>query len=139
MFPKEYDVSGKVVLITGAVRGIGKGIAEVLAEAGAEIALNALTNRFVVDTAREIATASESKVVPILADVTKTQEVNQLIEKVLDEFGRLDVLVNCLGDAIGQPLIKFTNDATIPISDEDLKRIIDINLTAAILCTRAAG
>ena len=139
MLPKEYDISGKVVLITGAGRGIGKGIAEVLAEAGAQIALNALTNRFVENTAREIAAASGSNVVPMLADVTKTQEVNQLIENVLDKFGHLDVLVNCLGDAIGQPVVKFTNDATIPISDEDLKKIIDINLTAAILCTRAVG
>ena len=139
MLPKEYDVSGKVVLITGAGRGIGRGIAEVLAEAGAEIALNALTDRYVEDTAREIAMASGSNVVPILADVTKTQEVNQLVEKVMNEFGRLDVLVNCLGDAIRQPLVNFADDAAIPISDEDLRKIIDINLTAAILCTRAVG
>jgi len=139
MLPKEYDVSGKVVLITGAGRGIGRGIAEVLAEAGAEIALNALTDRYVEDTAREIAMASGSNVVPVLADVTKTQEVNQLVEKVMNEFGRLDVLVNCLGDAIRQPLVNFADDAAIPISDEDLRKIIDINLTAAILCTRAVG
>ncbi|HEY32726.1 MAG TPA: SDR family oxidoreductase [Dehalococcoidia bacterium] len=139
MFPKEYDVSRKVVLITGAGRGIGRGIAEVLAEAGAEIALNALTDRYVKNTAREIATASGSNVVPMLADVTKTQEVNQLIERVLNEFGRLDVLVNCLGDAIRQPLVTFADDAIIPISDEDLKKIIDINLTGTILCTRAVG
>ncbi len=75
MLPKEYDIEGKVVFITGAGRGIGKGIAQVLAEAGADIALNALTDRYVVNTAREIAEASGRRVLPILADVTRSAEV----------------------------------------------------------------
>ena len=71
MMPVEFDVTGKVVLITGAGRGIGKGIAQVLAEAGADIALNALTPRYVEGTAAEIAAASGRRVVPVIADVTK--------------------------------------------------------------------
>ena len=51
MMPVEFDVTGKVVFITGAGRGIGKGIAQVLAEAGADVALNALTPKYVTDTA----------------------------------------------------------------------------------------
>ncbi len=70
MMPAEYDVMGKVVFITGAGRGIGKGIAQVLAEAGADIALNALTTKYVNDTAAGIAAASGRRVVPIIADVT---------------------------------------------------------------------
>jgi NAD(P)-dependent dehydrogenase (short-subunit alcohol dehydrogenase family) len=65
MMPPEFDVTGKVVLITGAGRGIGKGIAQVLAEAGADIALNALTARYVEGTAAEIAAASGRRVVPV--------------------------------------------------------------------------
>ena len=71
MMPAEFDVTGKVVFITGAGRGIGKGIAQVLAEAGADVALNALTPKYVEGTAAEIAAASGRRVVPVIADVTK--------------------------------------------------------------------
>jgi len=139
MLPKEYEISGKVALITGAGRGIGRGIAEVLAEAGTDIALNALTNRYVEETAREIASASGRRVLPLLADVTRTEGVQKIVDTVLKEFGHLDILVNCLGDAIRHPLVKLPDKEGNSITDEELKRIIDINLTATILCTRAVG
>jgi NAD(P)-dependent dehydrogenase (short-subunit alcohol dehydrogenase family) len=139
MLPKEYDITGKVVFITGAGRGIGRGIAEVLAEAGADIALNALTNKYVEKNAKEIADASGRRVIPILADVTKSDSVQKAVDTVLKEFGHLDILVNCLGDAIRQPLVKLPDREGKTISDEDLKKIIDINMMGAILCTRAVG
>lgn len=141
MLPAEYDVSGKVVFITGAGRGIGKGIAEVLAEAGADIALNALTPRYVESTAADLANATGRRVVPVIADVTKTDGVQRAIDSVLTEFGRLDVLVNNLGDSIRKPLVALPGktDATATLSDEELKFVMDINLTEALLCTRAVG
>src|SRR5512134_632179 len=104
MMPAEFDVTGKVVFITGAGRGIGKGIAQVLAEAGADVALNALTPKYVTTTATEIARASGRRVVPVIADVTKTDDVRKAVDSVLSTFGRIDVLVNALGDAIRKPL-----------------------------------
>ena len=74
MMPSEYDIAGKVIFITGAGRGIGKGIAQVLAEAGADIALNALTPKYLESTAAEIAAATGRRVVPIVADVTKPDQ-----------------------------------------------------------------
>src|SRR5580698_474378 len=100
MMPVEFDVTGKVIFITGAGRGIGKGIAQVLAEAGADIALNALTPKYVEATAAEIAASSGRRVIPIVADVTKPNEVRRAVELVLNTFGRIDVLVNALGDSI---------------------------------------
>ena len=105
MLPAEYDVSGKVVFVTGAGRGIGKGIAEVLAEAGADVAINALTPRYVEGTAAELAKASGRRVIPVIADVTKSDGVQQAIDTVLRAFGRIDVLINNLGDSIRKPMV----------------------------------
>jgi NAD(P)-dependent dehydrogenase (short-subunit alcohol dehydrogenase family) len=138
MTPAEFDVVDKVVFITGAGRGIGKGIAQVLAQAGADIALNALTPRYVEGTAAEIAAASGRRVVPIIADVTKPDEVQRAVEQVLTTFGRIDVLVNALGDSIRKPLAALP-DGSEAASDDELRFIIDINLTGALLCTRAVG
>ncbi len=139
MLPKEYDIEGKVVFITGAGRGIGKGIAQVLAEAGADIALNALTDRYLIKTAREIAEASGRRVIPILADVTDSAEVQRAVDTVMKEFGRIDVLVNNLGDAIRKPLVNLPGKKGEPATDEEIKKIVDLNVMAAILCTRAIG
>ncbi len=141
MRPEAFDVTGKVVLITGAGRGIGKGIAQVLAEAGADVAINALTPRYVEPTAAEIASASGRRVVPVIADVTKADGVQQAIDEVMQTFGRIDVLVNNLGDAIPKPLVALPGqaEATPALSDDELNFVMDVNLTEAILCTRAVG
>ncbi|HKA44663.1 MAG TPA: SDR family oxidoreductase [Burkholderiales bacterium] len=141
MLPAEYDVAGKVVFITGAGRGIGKGIAQVLAEAGADIALNALTPKYVEGTAKEIAAASGRRVVPVIADVTKAGDVQRAVDTILRTFGRIDVLVNALGDSIRKPLVALPDKAgtAAALSDEEIKFIMDVNLTEAILCTRAVG
>lgn len=138
MMPAEYDVTGKVVLITGAGRGIGKGIAQVLAEAGADIALNALTDKYVNGVAAEIARASGRRVVPVISDVTKADSVKRVVDQVLNTFGRIDVLVNALGDSIRKPLVSLPGGAT-GVTDDELQFIMDINLTEALLTTRAVG
>jgi NAD(P)-dependent dehydrogenase (short-subunit alcohol dehydrogenase family) len=141
MMPVEFDITGKVVFITGAGRGIGKGIAQVLAEAGADIALNALTPKYVETTAAEIAAASGRRVVPIVADVTQADGVRRAIDQIMTTFGRIDVLVNALGDSIRKPLVTLPddNESAPGVSDDELRFIMDINLTEALLCTRAVG
>ena len=141
MMPVEFDVTGKVVFITGAGRGIGKGIAQVLAEAGADVALNALTPNYVTGTAAQIAAVSGRRVVPIIADVTKPDEVQRAVDTVLGTFGRINVLVNALGDSIRKPLVALPGkeDGGAGVTDEELRFIMDINLTEALLCTRAVG
>ena len=151
--PVEFDITGRVVFITGAGRGIGKGIAQVLAEAGADIALNALTPKYVEPVAAEIAAATGRRVVPIVADVTKPDEVRRAVDDVLATFGRIDVLVNALGDSIRKPLVTLPDshppgpgevatrgqETAAGVSDDELRFIMDINLTEALLCTRAVG
>ena len=141
MLPSEFDLAGKVVLVTGAGRGIGKGIAQVLAEAGADVAINALTPKYVEGLAADMATSTGRRVVPVVADVTTTQGVGRAIDQVLSTFGRIDILVNALGDSLRKPLVGLpgTEASGQPIPDDDLRFIMDINLTEALLCTRAVG
>ncbi len=139
MLPKEYDIEGKVVLITGAGRGIGTGIAEVLAEAGADIALNALTDRYVVNTAERIAKSSGRRVISILGDVTRSQGAQEVVARVEKELGPIEVLVNNLGDAIRKPLVKLPGKDGETATDEEIKKILDLNMMAAVYCTRAVG
>jgi NAD(P)-dependent dehydrogenase (short-subunit alcohol dehydrogenase family) len=113
----------------------------VLAEAGADVALNALTPKYVEGTAAEIASASGRRVVPVIADVTKADEVRRAVDTILATFGHIDVLVNALGDSIRKPLVALpgTEDSAAGVSDDELRFIMDINLTEALLCTRAVG
>jgi len=137
----EYDITGKVAFVTGAGRGICKGIAEVLAEAGADVAINARTMKYLEPTAKEIAKTTGRRVLPVPADLTKSAEVQRAVDLVMAEFGRIDILVNGVGDSLKRPLIPRpgTDDPKQPISDEDLHFIIDLNLTHALMCTRAVA
>src|ERR1700690_3546176 len=120
MMPTEYDITGKVVFVTGAGRGIGKGIAQVLAEAGADVAINALTEKYVTGVAAAIAAASGRRVVPVIADVTKPDGARRAIASVLATFGRIDVLVNALGDSTRKPLVTLPdNDTNAPGVTDD--------------------
>ena len=116
----------KVVLITGASGGMGKAIAKKFAEAGAKVALN------------DIAQAEESlKTITqelggryFLADVSKFEEVEKMVQDIQKEFGRLDILVNNAGITQDRTLAKMTK--------EEWQRVIDIDLTGVFNCSKAA-
>ena len=92
----EFDVSGQKVLIVGAGRGIGKGIALAFAEAGSEVAVASLTEATVGKVAEEI-TAMGGKALPVTGDATKTADMDKITSVVLSEFGHIDTLVTCVG------------------------------------------
>lgn len=132
------DLEGKVMFVTGAGRGIGRGIAEVAAAAGMDVAINALTPRYVDELAARLAGESGRRVIPVVGDVTTAEGAKAAVEAVLNELGDLDVLVNNLGDAIRKPLVSLP-DAAEGMSDEEVQRVLDLNLSATIHCTRAVG
>ena len=116
----------KVVLITGPSGGIGKAIAKKFAEAQAKVALNdiAPTEEALKSFSQEIGGKY------FLADVSKFEEVEKMVENIQKEFGRLDVLVNNAGITQDRTLAKMTK--------EEWQKVIDIDLTGVFNCTKVA-
>src|SRR5215470_9906566 len=95
----EFDLTGRKALITGAGRGIGKGIALVLAEAGCDVAVTSLGEANATRVAEEVR-ALGRKGFGWAADGTKVEAMEALKERAMESLGGLDILVNSLGDAI---------------------------------------
>jgi NAD(P)-dependent dehydrogenase (short-subunit alcohol dehydrogenase family) len=126
----QLRLDGRVALVTGASRGLGRAMAVALAEAGAELALLARSRGDLDETAAGVKAAGRSAIV-LPADVTRPAEVEEAVQATLGAFGRLDVLVNNSGIAIVKPLVETTH--------EEWRAILDTNLTAAFSLCRAAG
>ena len=134
----EFDLTDRTVLITGAGRGIGRGIALVLAEAGAHVAVTALSEANAARVAGEVARLGR-RGLGLAADATKLADMERLAQRVLDEFGHLDVLVNCVGDAIPGPVAPLPDRESRAMSEADWHTILDVNLTQAFTGCRAFG
>jgi NAD(P)-dependent dehydrogenase (short-subunit alcohol dehydrogenase family) len=103
------------------------------------VAINALTDRYVGQLAARIAGETGRRVVPIIGDVTTPAGARNAVEAVVAQFGRIDVLVNNLGDAISKPLVALPGDDREAMTDDDVDVVMGLNLAATIACTRAAG
>ncbi len=120
----------KVVLITGAGRGIGRAIAEAFATEGAIVAANDLTPINLDETIRRI-TQTGGKAKPYLADVAKQMPVREMVAQVLADWGRIDILVNNAGVEPHAPLLEL--DAW------DWQRTLDVNLSGPFYAIQAVG
>lgn len=122
-------LDGKVVLVTGGSKGIGKGIARAMAAEGANLVLAARDHEVLQRTASELS-AGSVEVLAVPTDVTDEGQVEALFAQTTDRFGRLDVLVNNAGAFDGGPLDE--------LSTEVWDKVIAVNLRGPFLCTRAA-
>jgi NAD(P)-dependent dehydrogenase (short-subunit alcohol dehydrogenase family) len=122
-------LDGKVALVTGGNRGIGKGIARALASEGAALVLCARGAEALQRTADEL-TAGGASVLAVAADLTEEQQVHMVFARLMERFARLDILVNNAGAFDGGPLDE------LPVETWD--KVLAINLRAPFLCTRAA-
>lgn len=118
-------LAGKIALVTGASRGIGKAIAGLFSNEGASIIISGQDQNRLEKTGREL------NAFTILADIRKESDVKNLINKTIEKFGRLDILVNNAGIF---PKIKELHD----ISDSEWRNVIDVNLTGQFYVTKYA-
>ena len=120
-------LADRVVLVTGASRGIGRAIALAVAEAGASLVATATTQAGAEATCREIR-ALGRRALAVTCDVGRPGDVDRLVSEVLHAFGRIDVLVNNAGTVHRAPAVEMT--------DEDFDRVLRVNLSGPFYLTR---
>lgn len=121
------NLTGKVALVTGAGRGIGKAIAQGFSDTGAAVAVNDIDPQ----TAAMTVGILHGEAKPYMADVSDSSAVQNMVEQVVKDFGRLDILVNNAGVEPRASVLDMT--------DEEWHSAIDVNLSAAFYTSRAAG
>lgn len=125
-----FDVTGKIVLVTGAARGLGRGIALSLAQAGAIILANVRAESADAISLKNKLHSFSAKSRLIIADVSSPEDVDNIFTIIDRDIGRLDVLVNNAG---------ITQDKDIEeMTLEDWQTVIDVNLTSNYLCSKKA-
>ena len=123
-----FNLKGKVALVTGGGRGIGKFIATGLAEAGADLIITSRKLKNLETTAQELENFYEVRVVPIACDMSKKEDIDTLVNKATEVFPTIDILVNDAGATWGAPTLQF------PIEKWDY--VFNVNLRGVWILTQ---
>ncbi len=124
-------LKGKTALITGSARGLGKAIALKLAEMGANIVLNDIVSSESLDETYKEFREAGYNVAVARGDVTKEEDVKNMVKAAVDKFGALHILVNNAGITRDKPMLLM--------SEEDWDLVLNVNLKGAFLCSKAAA
>jgi NAD(P)-dependent dehydrogenase (short-subunit alcohol dehydrogenase family) len=123
-----FDLAGRVALVTGGSKGIGKAMARGFAEAGAEVIISSRHEEELKAAAADIGRGLKTRVATVGADMTKRDDVRRLADTATAAFGRIDILVNNAGS--NQPQLLES------IQDADWDRIVELNLSSCMALTR---
>ena len=121
-------LAGKVALVTGAAQGIGKAVALLLAQNGADIVVSDINLEKAEETAKEVQTLGR-KALAIKVDVAKLDDVEKMVGAIWARFGQVDILVNNAGIARDKLILRMT--------EEDWDAVLNINLKGTFNCTKA--
>lgn len=125
-----FDLTGKVAVVTGGAGGIGRALALGIAECGADVIIASRQLGHLERVAEEIR-AKGRKALAVTVDVTQEQSVVDMVTHILEEFPRIDILVNAAGIAIRKPADSFPID--------EWQKVMDINARGTFLCCQAVG
>ena len=130
-YPKPFNLDGKVALVTGAANGLGVAFAEAMAEAGADVVCADIDAKGLEETVRKIEKIGK-KALAFMCDVTKEEDVKNVMKKTEVAFGRLDILFNNAGIAeeTPKPLHEYTT--------QEWNRILAVDLQGVFFCAREA-
>jgi 3-oxoacyl-[acyl-carrier protein] reductase len=126
-----YDLAGRVALVTGGGTGIGAATARLLAEHGGDVVIAARTVADLERTAEAVRADTGRRCLPVPTDIRVEEQVIALVQRTVDELGRIDILINNAGGTRLGPL------RDLPTKAWDAS--FDLNVRAAYLCTREAG
>ncbi len=129
MLKERFDLSGKVALVTGGSKGLGREMARILVEAGAQVVICSRHENELKAACQDIADGDRDKIVYEVCDLAQRSAVDRLAEAAAGHFGKVDILVNNAGSNCPQPIDE--------IKDEDWDRIMELNLTNIMRLTRA--
>jgi NAD(P)-dependent dehydrogenase (short-subunit alcohol dehydrogenase family) len=127
---RNYDLSGKVAIVTGGGRGIGRAIALGLAECGAKLVLAARTKEELEKVVSEIQ-GNGGEAVPVVTDLMVSEQINALVEATMKSFDRVDILINNAARSFLRPLMDLREDGW--------DKIFDVNCKAVFLLSRAVA
>jgi NAD(P)-dependent dehydrogenase (short-subunit alcohol dehydrogenase family) len=127
---ESFSLAGKVAVVTGASRGIGRALAQALGEAGAAVAVTARTAQAAERAAGELRAAGLTAL-PVSLEVTDPAQVDRMVQRVTQELGPIDVLVNNAGISIGR--------AALDTPDEVWREVLATNLDGVWYCCKAVG
>ncbi|MFN0070597.1 MAG: SDR family NAD(P)-dependent oxidoreductase [Chloroflexota bacterium] len=130
----DFRLDGRVAIITGGSTGIGLGVAEAMADAGASVVIAARRPEVVEEACQQL-TARGGKALGIPTDVTDSDQVARLVSNARDQLGRIDILVNNAGGTFGPT---FTRGPLLEMSDADFQECWSVNVKSAFMCSKAA-
>jgi NAD(P)-dependent dehydrogenase (short-subunit alcohol dehydrogenase family) len=125
-----FSLTGKVSVVTGASRGIGRALAQALAEAGSDVVLLGRDRKGAAAAVAELEALGVTALA-VTAHVTDPSEVEQAVREILDRLGRVDVLVNNAGSCIHRPALEVTAD--------EWRSVMDVNVDGVWNCSQAFG
>ena len=124
-----FDLTGKAAIVTGGSKGLGAAMAAGLASAGADVLLTSRNEDEVVAAAKQIAADHGHRAIAMRADVTSPEDAEAMVRRAVQEFGRIDILINNAGVNIRGPIDELSYD--------QFRQVQQINVDGLWLCSRA--